>query len=413
MTTSATRPELDWPEMFAARADRMHASEIRELLKLVARPDIVSFAGGIPDPALFPMDAVRAAYADILTHPTGGPNSLQYSVSEGYAPLREWIVGYMATLGVPCDIDNIVITNGSQQGLDYIAKLFLSPGDTALVQEPTYLGALQAFNAYEPRYDILFGDDMTATGYRDRAVEKDGRVGFAYVVPEFANPTGDTLSEAQRRQLLDLVEELGVPLIEDAAYEALRFDGTPLKPIAALAIERCGDIEHSRVMYAGTFSKTVCPGMRIGWICAASTVVRKIVLAKQAGDLHNSTLNQMVVHRVVDTVFEKHVASLLPVYAKRRDAMLEALAASMPAGTTWTMPEGGMFVWVTLPKGVDGAELLERSLAEEKIGFVPGGAFSPNGTVKNTIRLNYSLAPESVIAEGVRRLGALITRVLA
>ena len=407
---SVSTSPASWEEMFATRAGRMRASEIRELLKLLARPDIVSFAGGIPDPALFPMDAVRAAYSELLAHPEDGPQSLQYSVSEGYAPLRRWIVGYMARLGVPCDIDNIVITSGSQQGLDYIAKLFLSPNDTALVQEPTYLGALQAFNAYEPRYDILFGADSSPAGYARRAEAAGGRVGLAYVVPEFANPTGDTLSEQQRRNVLHLVDELGVPLIEDAAYEALRFDGDALKPIAALALEACGDIEHSRVMYAGTFSKTVCPGMRVGWICAASEVVRKIVLAKQAGDLHSSTLNQMVVHHVVERIFDTHVESLLPVYRKRRDAMLNALVSSMPDGTMWTKPQGGMFVWVTLPESIDGAALLEQSLAEEKIGFVPGGAFSPDGQVKNTIRLNYSLASEAVIAEGVRRLGALITR---
>jgi DNA-binding transcriptional MocR family regulator len=410
---SVSNSPIAWEEMFAGRAGRMQASEIRELLKLLQQPDIVSFAGGIPDPALFPMDAVRAAYADILSDPETGPQSLQYSVSEGYAPLREWIVGYMGRLGVPCTIENVVITSGSQQGLDYIAKLFLSPGDTALVEEPTYLGALQAFNAYEPRYDILFGDDATAAGFARRASADGARVGFAYVVPEFANPTGDTLSEERRRSLLRLVDELGVPLIEDAAYEALRFDGDPIKPCAALALETCGDIEHSRVMYAGTFSKTVCPGLRVGWICAGSDVVRKIVLAKQAGDLHSSTLNQMVVHRVVEQIFDAHVNTLLPVYRKRRDAMLAALEKHMPAGTSWTKPRGGMFVWVTLPPNVDGAELLERSLAEEQIGFVPGAAFSPGGRVKNTIRLNYSLAPEAVITEGIGRLGALITRHLA
>jgi DNA-binding transcriptional MocR family regulator len=201
-------------------------------------------------------------------------------------------------------------------------------------------------------------------------------------------------------------------LIEDAAYEALRFDGQPLRPMAALELDTCGSIENSRVMYAGTFSKTVCPGMRVGWICAASELVRKVVLAKQAGDLHSSTLNQMVVHRVVERIFTTHVQSLLPVYARRRDAMLNALAAHMPAGTSWTKPQGGMFVWVTLPANIDGAALLERSLAEEKIGFVPGAAFSPGGTVRNTIRLNYSLAPEHVIADGVGRLGALIARTL-
>jgi DNA-binding transcriptional MocR family regulator len=404
---------VDWSEWFAGRVSRMHASEIRELLKLLERPDVVSFAGGIPDPALFPMDAIRAAYDGILSDPQLGPAALQYSVSEGYAPLRRWIVDHMTRLGVPCDLENIVITSGSQQGLDFIAKLFIHPGDTALVQEPTYLGALQAFNAYEPRYDLLFRAGGTADAYRRQAAENGGRVAFAYVVPEFANPTGETLSEAERRELLALATELDVPVLEDAAYEALRYDGTKPTSLAALEIAQRGSIERSRVIYSGTFSKTVSPGLRVGWICAARDFVHKIVLAKQAGDLHSATLNQMAILRVVSAGFEEHVASLLPPYRRRRDAMLAALAASMPPGTTWSKPEGGMFVWVTLPAGIDGAELLERSLLEERIGFVPGGAFSPNGAVRNTIRLNYSLASEAVIAEGVARLGALVALVVA
>jgi DNA-binding transcriptional MocR family regulator len=259
---------------------------------------------------------------------------------------------------------------------------------------------------------VLFRAGGTAEAYRRRAAENGGRVAFAYVVPEFANPTGDTLVDAQRRELLALTAELDVPLLEDAAYEALRYDGTKPASLAALDIAQCGSIERSRVIYCGTFSKTVSPGLRVGWICAARDFVHKIVLAKQAGDLHSATLNQMAILRVVSDGFDEHVASLLPSYRQRRDAMLAALAASMPSGTTWTKPEGGMFVWVTLPESIDGAELLERSLLEERIGFVPGGAFSPNGEVRNTIRLNYSLASEATITEGIARLGALITRVL-
>jgi DNA-binding transcriptional MocR family regulator len=408
----APEPAVDWSEWFAGRVSRMHASEIRELLKLLERPDVVSFAGGIPDPALFPMDAIRAAYADILADPQLGTASLQYSISEGYAPLRGWIVEYMTRLGVPCDLDNIVITSGSQQGLDFIAKLFVHPGDTALVQEPTYLGALQAFNAYEPRYDVLFRAGGTAEAYRRRAAENGGRVAFAYVVPEFANPTGETLTGTERRELLELAAELDVPVLEDAAYEALRFDGPKPTSLAALEVARRGSIEHSRVIYCGTFSKTICPGLRVGWICAARDFVHKIVLAKQAGDLHSATLNQMVVLRIASAGFNEHVQTLLPPYRRRRDAMLAALAAHMPAGVSWSKPEGGMFVWVTLPAGMDGADLLERSLLEERIGFVPGGAFSPNGDVRNTIRLNYSLQSETAIAEGVARLGGLVTRAL-
>ena len=405
-------PSVDWSDWFAGRVSRMHASEIRELLKLLERPDVVSFAGGIPDPALFPMDAIRAAYAGILADPQLGTASLQYSVSEGYAPLRAWIVEYMARRGVPCDLDNVVITSGSQQGLDFIAKLFVHPGDTALVQEPTYLGALQAFNAYEPRYDVLFRAGGTAGAYRRKAADNGGRVAFAYVVPEFANPSGETLTAAERRELLALAGELDVPVLEDAAYEALRFEGQKPTSLAALDIAQCGSIERSRVIYCGTFSKTVCPGLRVGWICAARDFVHKVVLAKQAGDLHSATLNQMVVLRIVGEGFDEHVQTLLPPYRRRRDAMLGALAAHMPAGVSWSKPQGGMFVWVTLPPGMDGAELLERSLLEERIGFVPGGAFSPNGAVRNTMRLNFSLQSETAIAEGVARLGGLVTRAL-
>jgi DNA-binding transcriptional MocR family regulator len=358
------------------------------------------------------MDAIRAAYDGILADPQLGTASLQYSVSEGYAPLRAWIVEYMARRGVPCDLDNVVITSGSQQGLDFIAKLFVHPGDTALVQEPTYLGALQAFNAYEPRYDVLFRAGGTAGAYRRKAADNGGRVAFAYVVPEFANPSGETLTAAERRELLALAAELDVPVLEDAAYEALRFEGQKPTSLAALDIAQCGSIERSRVIYCGTFSKTVCPGLRVGWICAARDFVHKVVLAKQAGDLHSATLNQMVVLRIVGEGFDEHVQTLLPPYRRRRDAMLGALAAHMPAGVSWSKPQGGMFVWVTLPPGMDGAELLERSLLEERIGFVPGGAFSPNGAVRNTMRLNFSLQSETAIAEGVARLGGLVTRAL-
>ena len=343
----------------------------------------------------------------------GGP-ALQYSVSEGYGPLRGWIAGYMGSRGVPCEPENIVITSGSQQGLDFIAKLFVHPGDTALVQEPTYLGALQAFNAYEPRYDVLFRAGATADGYRKKAAANGGRVALAYVVSDFANPSGETLTMAQRQAVLDLGRELDVPVLEDAAYEALRFDGEPVTAMSALDVAQNGGIDRSRVIYCGTFSKTICPGLRVGWICAARDIAGKIVLAKQGADLHSATINQMVVHRIASTMFDQHVATLLPPYRGRRDAMLAALQAHMPAGVHWSKPEGGMFVWITLPERLDGAsELLERSLLEERIGFVPGGAFSPHGEVRNTIRLNYSLQSEAAITEGVARLGALVTRCLS
>jgi hypothetical protein len=406
---------IDWSGAFAGRTERMHASEIRELLKVLDQPDVISFAGGIPDPALFPRQAFSDAYAAILANPETGPQSLQYSVSEGYLPLRHWIVAHMARLGVACDVDNVVITSGSQQGLDYLGKLFIAAGDTALVTAPTYLGALQAFNAYEPRYDILDpGRGNTTPGaYRDGASAADGRVALAYVVPDFANPTGECLSEHARERLLDLVAELGIPLIEDAAYEALRFEGERIPSCLAFDLRRCGSIERSRVIYCGSFSKTIAPGLRVGWICGARDVVQKAVLAKQAADLHAATLNQMAMHRVAAEVYDDQVATIIFVYRRRRDAMLAALARHMPQGVTWTKPQGGMFVWVTLPAGLDGAELLAASLREERVAFVPGGAFFVDGSGGNTIRLNYSLPSEVTIDAGIERLGGLIARQLA
>ncbi len=358
------RPQaaVDWSDWFAGRVSRMHASEIRELLKLLERPDVVSFAGGIPDPALFPMDAIRRAYADIL-----GRSRVGYGVAAVFGQRRIRTVAALdRRLHGPAR--RTVRTRerrhhvGLATGLDFIAKLFIHPRDTVLVEEPTYLGALQGLQRLPSRtYDVLFRKQ--AADYRRKAAENGGRVAFEYVVSDFANPSGETLSLAKRRELLDLAADLHVPVLEDAAYEAIRYDGEPVPAIAALAIERSGSIERSPVIYCGTFSKTVCPGLRVGWICAARDFVGKIVLAKQGGDLHSATINQMVVHRIASTIFDDHVRTLVPPYRRRRDAMLNALAASMPAGVTWSKPEGGMFVWVTLPAGVDGAELLERSPA--------------------------------------------------
>jgi DNA-binding transcriptional MocR family regulator len=379
---------LDWESIFATRSSRMKASEIRELLKLLDRPDIISFAGGIPDPELFPNDAFREAYAEIFGGPSVGA-ALQYSISEGYRPLREWLAGQMAALGIPASVDNIFITSGSQQGLDYLGKLFLSPKDTALVTWPTYLGALQAFNAYEPSYDQLNpAGNRTPAAYAQAAAEAGGRVKFAYLSADFANPTGETVGRAGRERVLELAEELDIAIIEDAAYQSLRYDGEAIPPILALEIARKGDINSTRTIYCGSFSKTLAPGLRVGWVCAAEPVIRKLVLMKQAADLHSSTINQ--------------------AYRQRRDAMLSALEKYMPAGVTWTKPEGGMFIWVTLPKGSDGAELLAKSIQTAKVAFVPGRAFFADGSGENTLRLSFSCANDRMIDEGIRRLGDLV-----
>ena len=392
----------------------MRASEIRELLKLLDQPDIISFAGGIPDPALFPAHAFRKAYEKALSDGQAGP-ALQYSVSEGYGPLREWIAARLGALGINCSIDNIVITSGSQQALDYLGKLFLSPSDTALVTSPTYLGALQAFNAYEPNYDRLAPDqgNMTPSAYRDAAERNGGLPKFAYINPDFSNPAGETLDRAGRERLLDLADELDIPVIEDAAYQGLRYDGEPMPPILALDIARKGDIDATRTIYCGTFSKTLSPGLRLGWVCAAKPVIRKLVLMKQAADLHSPTINQIAMYHAAVDIYDAQIERLREAYGKRRDNVLAALEAHMPEGVTWTKPEGGMFIWVTLPEGIDGAKLLARSIETERVAFVPGQAFHADGSGANTIRLSFSLASEEVAENGIARLGRLIRQVIA
>lgn len=401
-----------WEPAYARRAARMGASEIRELLKLLDEPGIISFAGGIPDPALFPHVAARDATSAIMGDPVLAKLALQYSVSEGYLPLRRWVAEHMHSLGAPCDADNIVITSGSQQGLDFLARLLLSPGDTALVAWPTYLGALQAFGAYEPRYDRLALDhtNMTSPAYAEAAAAATdgGRVKCAYVVPDFANPTGETMTLVARERLLSLACELDIAVIEDAAYAALRYDGDPIPPVMALDAARLGHVDGARTIYCGTFSKTITPGLRVGWICAARSVINRLVLVKQASDLNSPLLNQMVMHRLAETTYRTQVLSSRERYRARRDHMVAALARHMPDGVSWTRPDGGLFVWLTLPEGSDGAKLLDRSIKQAKVAFVPGSAFFADGSGANTIRLSFSLATDRDIEVGVERLAAML-----
>ena len=394
-------------QIFATRTQRMKASEIRELLKLLDQPGILSFAGGIPDPSLFPSEDFAEAMAGIME--SGSTMALQYSVSEGYLPLREWLAGQMVKIGVPCTPENILITSGSQQALDYLGKLFLSPGDTALVNWPTYMGALGAFNPYEPRYDQLsINGNRSAADFAAEAEAAGGRVKFAYLSSDFSNPTGETVDRRGREALLDMADALDCAVIEDAAYQALRYEGQDVPPILALELARKGDLEACRTIYCGSFSKTLSPGLRVGWVVAAKPVIQQLVLMKQASDLHSATFNQMAVHRVAEACFDDHVDTLRAVYGRRRTAMLEALERHMPEGVDWTRPEGGMFVWVTLPRGMDGADLLAHALEAEKLAFVPGRAFFADGSGGNTLRLSFSCANEVEIEDGMQRLGRAI-----
>jgi DNA-binding transcriptional MocR family regulator len=394
------RPEagdIDWAAAFSGYGQRATASEIRELLKLLEQPGIISFAGGIPDPDLFPRDIVAQAHARVFADPQRAQAALQYSVSEGYAPLREQLVQAWRDQGVALDIDNILITNGSQQALDLIGRLFLDAGDRLLSARPTYLGALQAFNGSDPRHGDL---GELAEGGPDAKL--------AYVMPDFANPTGESLGMNERLALLADARARGVAVVEDAAYVSLSYDGPAPASLLALEARAQGSVDAGRVIHCGTVSKTVVPGLRIGWVVAPRPVIRKLVLMKQACDLHTGSLAQMVLSDVMAEIGPAHVERLRAVYGERRDAMLAALERHMPPGVTWTRPKGGMFIWVDLPEGMDGAALLERAIATEQLAFVPGAAFYASDPRRNTLRLSFSLSTPALIAEGMLRLGRLI-----
>jgi DNA-binding transcriptional MocR family regulator len=390
---------LNWNGLLAPRMAGMTASEIRELLKLIEQPDIISFAGGIPDPDLFPREDIAAAYGHVLRANSMAGTALQYSVSEGYLPLREWI-GTRIAVGP----EEILITSGSQQGLDFLGKLLLAPGDAVAVTVPTYLGALQAFSPYQPRYLAV---PMDEHGIRTDLLGEVLAQGpkFLYLVPDFQNPNGITMSLERRIEVLELCRRHGVPVIEDGAYSELRYDGERLPSLLSLDDRTDGGI----VLHAGTFSKTIVPALRVGWIAGPKPVISRLVLMKQAADLHSSTINQMVIHALAESTFDAHVARLRPVYRERRDAMLAALDEHFPADARWTRPEGGMFVWVELPDHLDGTALLERAIREARVAFVPGAAFHPDRSGRNTIRLSFSVNRPDRSREGIRRLGALIS----
>jgi len=409
---SASAPETMWNQRFAQRTQRITASMIRELLKLTEQPDIISFAGGLPAPDVFPVEEVRAATERVLRD--HGTTALQYTTTEGYRPLRELLVRHMSRYGVEVGPENVLVTSGSQQALDLIGKLLINPGDRVLTEAPTYLGALQAFNAYQADYlPVPIDDD----GMDVDALEEQLRGGpkFVYALPNFQNPAGVTLSMERRRRLVELAAHYGTPIVEDDPYGQLRYEGDHLPSLVKLDAETRGCANGERaftgnVLYLSTLSKTLAPGLRVGWVVAPEVVVSKLVQVKQGADLHTSTFCQHVAYEVAKGGFlDKHVRRIRTVYGERRDAMLRALDRHAPLGVRWTRPGGGLFLWATLPEGFDTLKLLDQAVAE-KVAFVPGAAFYPCGGGERTMRLNFSYAAPDVIEEGIKRLSRVIER---
>jgi 2-aminoadipate transaminase len=382
---------------------RMPPSAVREILKVAEQPDVLSFAGGLPAPELFPVDAIAEAHAEVLAKE--GRAALQYSTTEGFGPLREWVVDRLARRGVRASADQVLITNGSQQGIDLVARILLDRGDTVAVENPSYLAALQNFAGYEAQFAPIDSDD---DGMQPEAMERvfaEKRPRLVYIVPEFHNPKGTTLSLARRAHLVKLAQAHRVPVLEDNPYGELRFRGEAPPPLAALD-------DAGVVVHLGTFSKTLAPGMRLGWLVGPKELVRAAAIAKQAADLHTATLAQRVAVALLSRFdYDAHLAQLRRVYGERCVAMLDALERHL-TGARWTRPDGGLFIWAQLPSGLSADGIFAAAL-REKVAFVPGSSFYAETPRHDMLRLNYSNRPPELIEEGIARLGKVVRHHLA
>lgn len=383
---------------FAHRMGQMRPSTIREILKVTAQPDIISFAGGLPAPELFPVDDVRAAVDNALVQ--HGREAMQYGPSEGLMPLREWIAAEMGRRKVAVSPTDILVTNGSQQVLDLIGKVFLNPGDVVLTENPTYLAAIQAFQTFEVKFVPVPTDGNGLIPSALPELIAKHRPKFLYTIPNFQNPTGTTLSRERREELARVAATHALPVVEDDPYGKLRYRGEEIPPI------RHWDTD-GWVIYASTFSKTIAPGFRLGWVALPPTLFNKVLILKQASDLHTSSFDQRVALSYLQVAnVDAHLARIRHAYGERFDAMDTALRAEMPASFTWTRPEGGMFLWITGPAGLDGVALLQEAI-KHRVAFVPGRDFFPMDVGGNYLRLNYSNSEPARIREGVSRLAAL------
>ncbi len=397
-----------WAHRYAQRTKSVKSSVIRELLKITQRPEIISFAGGLPAPEVFPVARFQEACHRVLQNQA--TLALQYGPTEGYRPLRELIVAHMSRYGILASIDNILITSGSQQALDLIAKLLINRGDRILVESPTYLGALQAFDLMGAEYvTVPIDDDGLQTCNMEQALRSGPK--FMYVLPNFQNPGGVTLSRARRDELVALSDRYGIPIIEDDPYGQLRYEGEHITPLVVLDrtnLTRDKDYKLGNVIYLSTFSKVLAPGLRVAWIVAPPDVIAKLVQLKQSTDLHTSTFTQMVIYEAArDGFIDEHVKLIRATYKQRRDAMLAALNDFFPPEVSWTHPQGGLFLWVTMPPGVDSSRLLDLAL-RQNVAFVPGEPFFPNGDTGSHMRLNFSNAQTEMIREGIRRLSIAV-----
>ncbi len=390
------------PASFARRIEAAESSAVREILKVTEKPEIISFAGGLPAPEFFPKAQMAEAFFRAIAE--DGERALQYSTTEGYAPLREWIAARMQAKGIRAGADNILITSGSQQGLDLLAKVLVNAGDKVLVERPTYLAALQTFSLFEANFITVASDDEGMDiDDAERQLRNHPDIKLIYLVANFQNPSGTTLGFERRQRLLALASRYGVRILEDDPYGELRYRGETITPIKALD-------EEGLVIYISTFSKTITPGLRVAWLVAEPEIYARLSIAKQATDLHTNTVSQFAVHRyLTEHDADAHITKLRGVYGERCRVMLEALAQYFPADVRWTKPEGGMFLWVELPKHFNTVSMLPDAI-NAKVAFVPGAPFFANERPQNFMRLNFSNQTPERIAEGIQKLGEVITK---
>jgi 2-aminoadipate transaminase len=395
-----------WQDLFAQRTRTIKSSAIRELLKLTEQPDVISFAGGLPAPDVFPIAEITEVTNDILS--TSGPQALQYGTTEGYTPLRELVAQQLSSSGIDVKVPNILITSGSQQALDLLGKVFFNPGDTILVESPTYMGALQAWNPYEVNYVSAPMDEYGIIAGQVEQIIQQTHPKMIYVLPNFQNPTGVTMSLERRQQLIEISHRYGIPLIEDDPYGQLRFEGEAHPSL--LQISACLSGKPELVFYMGSFSKVLAPGLRLGYIAAPTEVIAKLVQAKQGVDLNTPVLNQMIAYEMMKRgLLKHHIPKIRQAYREHRNVMLKALQQHFPPQVRWTHPEGGMFLWITLPESLDAESLLRETL-NHKVAFVPGASFYAEGNIHNTLRLNFSNSSPERIEIGIARMGQVLQK---
>lgn len=386
---------------YAKRMNGIDRSTVREILKVTVRPEIISFAGGLPAPELFPVEEIKKAVSKVLYN--CGQQVLQYATTEGYEPFRAIIAQRMnKKFATKVTADEILILSGSQQALDLAGKVFIDEGDVVLMESPSYLAAISAFNAYGPNLvEVPTDDNGIIPEELEKILKTTEKVKFLYAIPDFQNPTGRTWSLERRKAVMEIANKYDLPIIEDNPYGELRFKGEILPSLKSFDTK-------GLVMFNGTFSKIFTPGLRLGWVCANKDILEKFVTVKQSSDLHTSEFNQRIAYQyMLDNDIEEHIVKIMQLYGKRCETIIKAMEEEFPPGVSFTRPEGGLFLWVTLPEGLDSEKVFHKAI-EQNVAFVPGSAFYPNSKKANMMRINYSNMPEDRIIEGIKRLGKVL-----